>query len=65
MASQGLNGVFLRIGRLAFIAYQGTSRLRIRDTRFLIGINTALLGLLIYGSVTGREKIKAGRKEMI
>jgi hypothetical protein len=31
----------------------------------LIGINTALLGLLIYGSVTGREKIKPGRKEMI
>ena len=32
---------------------------------FLIGIDTAHLGLLIYGIVTGREKIKAGRKEMI
>ena len=32
---------------------------------FFIGINTALLGLLIYGLVTAREKIKAGRKEEI
>ena len=30
---------------------------------FFIGINTALLGLLIYGLVTARENIKAGRKE--
>ena len=38
---------------------------RIGDTMFFIGINTALLGLLIYGLVTAREKIKAGRKEEI
>ena len=32
---------------------------------FFIGINTALLDLLIYGLVTAREKIKDGRKEEI
>ena len=32
---------------------------------FFIGMNIALLGLLVYGLLIAREKIKAGRKEII
>lgn len=35
------------------------------DTTFFIGMNIALLGLLIYGIVSAKEKIKAGRREII
>ena len=35
------------------------------DMMFFIGMNIALLGLLGYGLLTAREKIKAGRKEII
>ena len=28
---------------------------------FFIGVNIALLGLLVYGLMTAKEKIKAGR----
>ena len=35
------------------------------DTMCFIGINAGLLVLLAYGLITGREKIKAGRKEII
>ena len=38
---------------------------KIMDTMFFIGMNIALLGLLVYGLPTAREKIKAGRKEII
>ena len=41
------------------------SRYKIMDTMFFIGMNIALLGLLVYGLLTAREKIKAGRKEII
>ena len=33
------------------------------DTTFFIGMNIALLGLLIYGIVSAKEKIKAGREK--
>jgi len=39
------------------------------DMMFFIGVNIALLGLLVYGLMTGlmtaKEKIKAGRKEIV
>ncbi|AII42588.1 hypothetical protein KR100_04305 [Synechococcus sp. KORDI-100] len=35
------------------------------DTMFFVGMNVALLGLLVYGLVSAKEKIKAGRKEII
>ena len=35
------------------------------DTIFFVGMNVALLGLLVYGLVSAKEKIKAGRKEII
>ena len=41
------------------------SRYKIMDTTFFIGMNIALFGLLVYGLLTAREKIKAGRKEII
>ena len=53
------------MGRVESRAYQGISRLKIMDTMFFIGMNIALLGLLVYGLLTAREKIKAGRKEII
>tara|TARA_E500000178_G_C16573407_1_gene552717 strand:+ start:489 stop:599 length:111 start_codon:yes stop_codon:yes gene_type:complete len=35
------------------------------DMMFFIGMNIALLGLLAYGLVSAKEKIQAGRKEII
>ena len=35
------------------------------DTTFFIGMNIALLGLLVYGFFSAKEKIKAGRREII
>ena len=35
------------------------------EMMFFIGVNIALLGLLIYGLITAKEKIKADRKEIV
>ena len=35
------------------------------DIVFFIGVNIALLSLLVYGLMTAKEKIKAGRKEVV
>ena len=35
------------------------------DMMFFIGVNIALLGLLVYGLMTAKEKVKAGRKEIV
>ena len=35
------------------------------DMMFFIGVNIALLGLLVYGLMAAKEKIKAGRKEIV
>ena len=32
---------------------------------FFIGVNIALLGLLVYGLMTAKEKIKTSRKEIV
>tara|TARA_B100001057_G_C22619753_1_gene860008 strand:- start:472 stop:582 length:111 start_codon:yes stop_codon:yes gene_type:complete len=35
------------------------------DTMFFVGINVGLLVLLAFGLVSAKDKIKAGRKEII
>ena len=35
------------------------------DTMFFVGINAGLLVLLVFGLVSAKDKIKAGRKEII
>ena len=35
------------------------------DTMFFVGINAGLLFLLVFGLVAAKDKIKAGRKEII
>ena len=35
------------------------------DTMFFVGINAGLLALLVFGLVSAKDKIKAGRKEII
>lgn len=48
-----------------FPVYYGPSRHKTMDMMFFIGVNIALLGLLVYGLMTAKEKIKAGRKEIV
>ena len=50
---------------LESIPYQGMTCFKIMDTMFFIGMNIALLGLLIFGLLSAKEKIKAGRKEIV
>ena len=35
------------------------------DTMFFVGVNVGLLVLLIFGLVSAKAKIKAGRKEIV
>ena len=35
------------------------------EMMFFIGVNIVLLGLLVYGLMAAKEKIKAGRKEIV
>ena len=35
------------------------------DVMIFIGVNIALLGLLVYGLMAAKEKIKAGRKGIV
>ena len=35
------------------------------DTMFFVGINAGLLVLLVFGLVSAKDKIKAGRKEIV
>ena len=39
--------------------------LEVMDTMFFVGVNAGLLILLIFGLVSAKAKIKAGRKEII
>ena len=45
--------------------YDEQSHLEVMDTMFLVGVNAGLLILLIFGLVSAKTKIKAGRKEII
>ena len=50
------------MGRLESCAYRGISRLKIMDTMFFIGMNIALLGYLVNGLPTAREKTSLAAK---
>ncbi len=45
--------------------YDEQSHLEVMDTMFFVGVNAGLLILLIFGLVSAKAKIKAGRKEII
>ena len=50
---------------LALFPYYEQSHLEVMDTMFFVGVNAGLLCLLIFGLVSAKAKIKAGRKEII
>ena len=45
--------------------YDEQSHLEVMDTMFFVGVNAGLLILLIFGLVSAKAKIKAGRKQII
>ena len=61
--SSGLNKSFDRWAVL--LSYDEQSHLEVMDTMFFVGVNAGLLILLIFGLVSAKAKIKAGRKEII
>ena len=53
------------MGCVALIPYDEQSHFEVMDTMFFVGVNAGLLILLIFGLVSAKAKIKAGRKEII
>ena len=53
------------MGCFARFPYIEQSHLEVMDTMFFVGVNAGLLILLIFGLVSAKAKIKAGRKEII
>ena len=53
------------MGCFARFPYDEQSHLEFMDTMFFVGVNAGLLILLIFGLVSAKAKIKAGRKEII
>ena len=53
------------MGCFARFPYDERSHLQVMDTMFFVGVNAGLLILLIFGLVSVKAKIKAGRKEII
>ena len=53
------------MGCLALFPYDEQSHLEVVDTMFFVGVNAGLLMLLIFGLVSAKAKIKAGRREVI
>ena len=45
--------------------YYEQSHLEVMDSMFFVGVNVGLLILLIFGLVSAKAKIKAGRKKII
>ena len=45
--------------------YDEHSHLDVMDTLFFVGVNAGLLILLIFGLVSAKAKINAGRKEIV
>ena len=45
--------------------YDEQSHFEVMDTMFFVGVNAGLLILLIFGLMSAKAKIKAGRKEII
>ena len=56
---------FWRMGCLVLFPYDEQSHLDVMDTLFFVGVNAGLLILLIFGLVSAKAKINAGRKEII
>ena len=53
------------MGCFARFPYDELSYLEAMETMFFVGVNAGLLILLIFGLVSAKAKIKAGRKEII
>ena len=53
------------MGCFALFPYDEQSYLKTMDTIFFVAVNAGLLMLLIFGLVSAKAKIKAGRKEII
>ena len=53
------------MGCFALFTYDAQSHLEVMDTIFFVGVNAGLLILLMFGLVSVKAKIKAGRKEII
>ena len=56
---------FLADGCLVLFPYDEHSHLDVMDTLFFVGVNAGLLILLIFGLVSAKAKINAGRKEIV
>ena len=53
------------MGSSALFPYDEQSHFDVMDTLFFVGVNAGLLILLIFGLVSAKAKISAGRKEII
>ena len=53
------------MGCFALFPYDEQRHLDVMDTLFFVGVNAGLLILLIFGLVSAKAKINAGRKEII
>ncbi len=53
------------MGCFALFPYYAQSHLEVMNTMFFVGVNAGLLILLIFGLVSAKAKINAGRKEII
>ena len=53
------------MGCIALFPYDAQSHLEVMDTMFFVGVNVGLLILLVFGLVSAKAKIKAGRKEIV
>ena len=53
------------MGCFALFPYYEQIHLEVMGTMFFVGVNAGLLILLIFGLMSAKAKIKAGRKEII
>ena len=53
------------MGSSALFTYDEQSDFDVMDTLFFVGVNAGLLILLIFGLVSAKAKINAGRKEIV
>ena len=53
------------MGSFSLFPYDEQSHLDVMAAMFFVGVNAGLLILLIFGLVSAKAKIKAGRKEII
>ena len=53
------------MGSFALFPYDEQRHFDVMDTLFFVGVNAGLLILLIFGLVSAKANINAGRKEII